>query len=65
MTCEICHGLLWVCEQHPDSPWDDSIDGGCECGPGMPCVCNPTCRYPPDVVVIASSSPETVKEWAH
>lgn len=38
--CSICHGVGIVCESHPFSPWDDSIDEGCECSPGMPCLCN-------------------------
>ena len=38
--CEICKGLLWVCESHPLSVWDDSEETGCECGPGAPCACN-------------------------
>lgn len=63
--CEICKGVLWVCESHPDSPCDDSEDGGCECGPGMPCVCNPTGALPDSAVVITTVSPETVKQWAH
>jgi hypothetical protein len=28
----------WVCENHPDKPWDDEM--GCTCGAGLPCECN-------------------------
>jgi hypothetical protein len=30
--------LGWVCENHPDRPWDDEL--GCTCGAGTPCKCN-------------------------
>jgi hypothetical protein len=36
--CALCLGLGWVCENHPDRPWDD--ERGCTCGAGMPCKCN-------------------------
>jgi hypothetical protein len=36
--CPICFGTGWVCENHPDKPWDKEF--GCECGAGVPCVCN-------------------------
>lgn len=49
--CEICKGVLWVCENHPDKPWDDSIEGGCECNAGMPCGCNPMGALPPGSVL--------------
>jgi hypothetical protein len=36
--CPICKGLGWVCENHPDKPWDPAI--GCQCGgAGVPCDC--------------------------
>ena len=50
--CDICKGLLWVCESHPLAPWDDSMDGGCECGPGMPCICNKAGAPPPGSVLV-------------
>jgi hypothetical protein len=28
----------WVCENHPDKPWDKEL--GCECGAGVPCGSN-------------------------
>jgi hypothetical protein len=37
-NCPICLGIGWVCENHPDRPWDDEI--GCTCGAGLPCECN-------------------------
>ena len=36
--CPICFGIGWVCENHPDKPWDKEL--GCECGAGVPCECN-------------------------
>lgn len=30
--CPICHGIRWVCENHPDKAWDKKL--GCECGAG-------------------------------
>lgn len=41
MTCARCQGVRWVCENHPDKPWDKTLPGGCECGAGAPCPdCN-------------------------
>jgi hypothetical protein len=37
--CPTCRGLRWVCENHPDHPWD----GRCCGGAGAPC---PTCNVP-------------------
>jgi hypothetical protein len=34
----ICRGLGWVCENYPDRPWTDDING-CQYGAGMPCEC--------------------------
>lgn len=39
--CNICKGVMWVCENHTNKPWDASEENGCECGAGVPCVCNP------------------------
>jgi hypothetical protein len=38
--CARCHNMRWVCEAHPDLPWEG--DFGCKCGaPGEPCpICN-------------------------
>lgn len=35
--CPRCRGIGWVCENHPDKPWDTSLEGGCECAAGAPC----------------------------
>ncbi|WP_036017752.1 hypothetical protein [Bradyrhizobium sp. WSM1743] len=38
MACELCEGTHWVCENHPDRPWDGPKACG---GAGAPCpVCN-------------------------
>lgn len=47
-NCPICQGIGWVCESHPDKPWDRDLPNGCECNAGMPCrACNP-CGGPDD-----------------
>ena len=41
-VCKNCSDIGWVCESHPNVPWDG---GGDECygGAGMPCEwCNPS-----------------------
>jgi hypothetical protein len=42
MTCILCEDTGWVCENHPDTPWDGEY--ACTCGgAGMPCPqCNPS-----------------------
>ena len=50
MPCRTCLGARWVCEDHPDRPWD--IPGGCVCGgAGAPCPsCNVSDRdHPPQL----------------
>lgn len=39
--CEVCMGTGWVCEDHPNKPWDWPAPVGCDLahGPGMPCRC--------------------------
>ncbi len=40
-VCKTCDGERWVCESHPDQPWNG---GDLECcgGAGIPCAdCNP------------------------
>ena len=39
-NCPICRGIGWVCENHPEKPWDPEL--GCVCGAGAPCKCNET-----------------------
>ena len=41
ILCRNCRGTLWVCENHPDKPFDPGPEG-CECGAGQPCECNPS-----------------------
>jgi hypothetical protein len=40
-ACSNCEGSGWVCEDHPDRPWEGtSAPGeGCDCGAGSPCPC--------------------------
>lgn len=41
--CANCEGAGWVCENHPDKPWEglSAKVGACGCGAGAPCpVCN-------------------------
>lgn len=41
MTCPLCAGVGWVCENHPNKPWADDVPNGCTCGAGAPCrLCN-------------------------
>ena len=50
MNCDICNDELWVCENHDCTPWED-----CDCGgAGMPCVCNPEAKLPPNFTILAS-----------
>lgn len=37
--CANCDGEGWVCEDHPEVPWQDG--DGCCGGAGSPCACNP------------------------
>jgi hypothetical protein len=44
VKCQICDDAGWVCENHPDKPWDgtSSRADACGCGAGAPCkACNP------------------------
>ena len=51
MTCEICKGELWVCENHPDVAWNHG-DPPCCGGAGMPCECNPQGKATPGATII-------------
>jgi hypothetical protein len=42
-ACRNCAGEEWVCENHPDRPWDgmSNREDACGCGAGAPCpVCS-------------------------
>lgn len=40
VECPICGGEGWVCENHPDKPWETGTKYDCQCGgAGMPCRC--------------------------
>jgi hypothetical protein len=43
-VCKVCKGARWVCEDHPELPWDGASDdaNACHCGgAGLPCLaCN-------------------------
>jgi hypothetical protein len=41
MTCPRCYDTRWVCEAHPERPWEGG-PRACGCGaPGEPCpICN-------------------------
>jgi hypothetical protein len=54
-NCTICHGIGWVCENHPEKAWDKEI--GCTCGAGMPCKCNSD--EEPDISGVIEESPPT------
>lgn len=54
MTCPICKGALWVCENAPTVPFDIDVH---DCA-GMNCSCNPGGDFPPDILLLASVDPE-------
>lgn len=54
--CPICCGIGWVCENHPNKPFDDEF--GCICGEGMPCECNDS--DPPDTSQVTIVEEPTV-----
>ena len=37
--CANCDGQQWVCEDHPEVPWNGG--DGCCGGAGSPCSCHP------------------------
>jgi hypothetical protein len=60
-ACPHCHGTGWVCEIHPDKPWEGN--GACGCGgAGASCSCNPDGSYEFEATY-ASTDPETIKTW--
>jgi hypothetical protein len=45
VECPHCEGWGWVCENHPDLPWESGSARDCGCGgAGMPCRCRPGAR---------------------
>jgi hypothetical protein len=44
MKCTLCEDRAWVCEAHPNRPWDG--EHACGCGAaGMPCpLCNQSAK---------------------
>ena len=36
--CDVCEGEGWVCEHHPEEPWDEAHLKSC--GDCLPCKCN-------------------------
>lgn len=61
MGCKRCDGQGWVCENHPDLPWDgvSTAPNACGCGgAGAPCAdCNPCDettppKFPPGTRII-------------
>jgi hypothetical protein len=43
-SCSRCRDARWVCENHPDKPWNAEHEMICR-GAGMPC---PDCNEPDD-----------------
>ena len=40
MVCWRCDGCMWICEEHPDGPWEGRDACGCGAA-GAPCpICN-------------------------
>ncbi len=58
--CLICEGEGWVCETHPYQAWTAA---GCQCSPGVLCICTKKPKVPDDATVLASTRPHTVKRW--
>jgi hypothetical protein len=42
LSCEICEGEGWVCEDHPKEPW---LEGDHCDAAGQPCKCNQLNEY--------------------
>ena len=49
--CRVCRGLGWVCENHPERPWLDEVDG-CQCSAGMRCECQDNDEEEPVILEI-------------
>lgn len=40
VVCDKCADYGWVCEDHPDKPWESGTPSDCKCGgAGAPCEC--------------------------
>ena len=50
-NCKVCKGDGWVCENHPDVPWNGGTQQCCG-GAGMPCECNPAGDWPPGSTIV-------------
>jgi hypothetical protein len=65
MTCWRCDGCLWVCESHPERPWEG--DRACGCGAaGAPCpICNPSDGEKPPRMPSGFKVAVDKKGWRH
>lgn len=63
MTCEICNGTGWVCENHPFEEFDHDNEG-CD-GAGKPCVCNPEADTSAIFAVVYASTDESTVTRKH
>lgn len=50
LNCKICKGEGWVCENHPEVPWD--WGDGCCGAAGMLCSCNPEGKHINEAIVL-------------
>jgi hypothetical protein len=62
MKCSTCRGVLWVCENHTDTPWGNK-PGECDCGAGAPCWCNLGKALPDGFVTVTTTDDSNVKVW--
>jgi len=65
IPCATCRDTFWVCEDHPDKPWDG--EDACGCGAaGMPCpVCNPADADHPPKPPAGMTVQADKKGWQH
>lgn len=54
ISCPVCRGARWVCEDHPNLPWKHDGCGGA----GIPCVCNPNAEVTWDRVIATNEEPD-------
>lgn len=65
--CANCEGSGWVCENHPDRPWEGATapGEGCGCGAGAPCpVCQHEMSCAPYAVQWTKGMPRLTDEMA-